>query len=124
MYDCDVTNLATKPRFWYGACRLNSPMRLNDRAHTLFSFFKEGKNMKRVKVYNPISMLLVIGLFVLSRALIGGEGGKAKRGRGARRVGRGAAVGAGAGGLMGGGRGAAIGAGAGAGAGAIRHRHR
>ena len=76
--------------------------------------------MRRVKVYKPISMLLVICLFVLSLALIAGEDVNAQRRRGARRIGRGAAVGAGAGGLIGGRRGAAIGAGAGA----IHHRHR
>src|SRR5262249_30077563 len=110
--------------FWYDACRFNSSTRLNDRAHAPFSFFKEGKNMSRVKVYKPISMLLVICLFVLSLALIAGEDVNAQGRGGARRVGRGAAVGAGAGGLMGGRGGAASGAGAGAGAGAIPHRHR
>jgi hypothetical protein len=80
--------------------------------------------MRRVKVYKPISMLLVSCLFVLSLALIAGESVNAQRRHRARRIGGGAAVGAGAGGLIGGRRGAAIGAGAGAGAGAIHHRHR
>lgn len=86
--------------------------------------------MQKTTVIRRISTLLILCLFALTLVINSSatpvqrrnpEAGKKKA---AKRIGIGAAIGAGAGGLIGGRKGALIGAGAGAGAGTAYHYHK
>ncbi|HKP87609.1 MAG TPA: hypothetical protein VJZ26_16025 [Blastocatellia bacterium] len=88
--------------------------------------------MRRLKEFKVIALILMVCFVVLSlapdieakhrrRHWRNREAGK---GKAAKRIGVGAAIGAGAGAIIGGKKGAVIGAGAGAGAGAAYHVHK
>lgn len=90
--------------------------------------------MQKLRVLGPRLITLVLALFVLIATLAPPANAythrrrrhnpEAGKGKAAKRIGIGAAIGAGAGGLIGGRKGALIGAGAGAGGGAAYHVHK
>ncbi|HMG32476.1 MAG TPA: hypothetical protein VKM94_00955 [Blastocatellia bacterium] len=88
--------------------------------------------MIKNKLVRFLSLLIVIGMLVISASTAEGmihhhhrrHNPEAGKGKAAKRIGIGAAIGAGAGGLIGGRKGALIGAGAGAGGGALYHIHK
>lgn len=100
-----------------------------DERHWRYKFSSKGVQKMKVKaLLKTISLMLIACLLSLSLATTSQaqrrrnpEAGKKKA---AKRIGIGAAIGAGAGGLIGGRKGALIGAGAGAGAGTAYHYHK
>lgn len=90
--------------------------------------------MQKLKALGPRVITLILAVFVLIATLAPPANAyrhrhrrhnpEAGKGKAAKRIGIGAAIGAGAGGLIGGRKGALIGAGAGAGGGAAYHVHK
>ena len=88
--------------------------------------------MNKNKLLRFVSLLIVVCMLALSASTADAairhhrrtHNPEAGKGKAAKRIGIGAAIGAGAGGLIGGRKGALIGAGAGAGGGALYHAHK
>ena len=90
--------------------------------------------MQRLRAVGPRLITLILAVFILIAASVPSADAyqhrrrrhnpEAGKGKAAKRIGIGAAIGAGAGGLIGGRKGAVIGAGAGAAGGGIYHVHK
>jgi hypothetical protein len=89
--------------------------------------------MYRLRAFGPRLITLFLAVFILIAASVPSADGyqrrrrhnpEAGKGKAAKRIGIGAAIGAGTGALIGGRKGAVIGAGVGAGGGAVYHVHK